>query len=90
MPRREPLSDQPRRTGDGGPSGGSNGLTEVIYEFISVGQAVKVSAIDPATGTEVSIMGPATEPHSALERVALAKLRFVLNKNKRHGRQDND
>lgn len=76
MLRRDISSGHGRRRGAGGQG---DGLTEVIFEFIPVGHIVKVSAIDPATGTEVSIMGPATENHHALERVALAKLRFVMN-----------
>ncbi|MBI3435744.1 MAG: serine hydroxymethyltransferase, partial [Proteobacteria bacterium] len=34
-----------------------------------------VAAIDAASGTEVSIMGPANAPRQDLERLALAKLR---------------
>lgn len=54
-------------------------LSEVIYEFVPLGSAIKVSAVDPETGTEVAIMGPATAAQHDLERVALAKLRYILN-----------
>ena len=52
-------------------------LGEVIVEFVRNGSYLKCSAIHVATGTEVSALGPATEPR-ALERVAVAKLRRAL------------
>ena len=51
---------------------------EVIFEFRRVGNAVKVSAVDTETMTEVSVMGPATTDESTLRRTALRKLEFVL------------
>ncbi len=57
-------------------SGGKPGEhREVIFEFTPVGGSVKVTAIDAATGTEVSVVGPAgPAAHRELERVALLKL----------------
>ena len=52
----------------------------VIFEFITVGSYVKVSAIDAATGTEVSIVGAPTSGEAMLRRTALRKLEFVLAK----------
>ena len=51
---------------------------EVYFEFIAIGSAVKVVAIDAATGTEVTVMGPASAAQSDLERLALAKLKARL------------
>jgi hypothetical protein len=51
---------------------------EVIFEFVRVGQAVKVSAIDAASGTEVSIVGDPTVGEAALKRLAQRKLEYVL------------
>lgn len=49
---------------------------EVIFESTPLGGSVKVTAIDAATGTEVSVLGPAgPAAHRELERVALLKLR---------------
>ncbi|MHA1524638.1 MAG: DUF6898 family protein [Alphaproteobacteria bacterium] len=53
---------------------------EVYIEFHSVGNVVKVSAVDAATGTEVSIMGPANTARAILERNALRKLAYVLKR----------
>lgn len=50
------------------------GANEVYFEFVAIGRNVKVSAIDAATGTEVSIMGPATASQADLQRLALQKL----------------
>jgi len=51
---------------------------EVLFEFKQVGAAVRVAAIDAATGTEVTVMGPATASRNDLQRLALNKLRARL------------
>ncbi len=51
-----------------------------IVEFWQVGGAVKVSAIDPVTLTEVSIVGPPSAGDAVLEQTVLRKLKYVLNK----------
>jgi len=58
----------------------------VIFEFISVGAYVKVSAIDPATGIEASIVGDPASGETALRRAALRKLQYVIEKRKTGGR----
>ncbi len=55
-------------------------LEEVLFEFHRVGNAVRVSAIDPVTGTEVTIQGPANAGETTLRRTAVTKLRYVLSK----------
>lgn len=47
---------------------------EIYFEFTAIGRNVKVSAIHAATGTEISIMGPATASRADLQRLALQKL----------------
>lgn len=59
--------------------------SEFLLEFIPNGNYVKVSAVDPVTGTEVSIVGAAKATKQELERIAVQKLIYVLNKNKRAG-----
>lgn len=59
----------------------ANPLSEVIFEFRQVGNALKVSAIDPLTNTEVSIVGSPRMDKSALKAAALNKLRYVIDKN---------
>jgi hypothetical protein len=55
---------------------------DVIFEFVRVGHAVKVSAIDAATGTEVSIVGDPAVGDAALKRLAERKLEYVLARRK--------
>jgi hypothetical protein len=50
----------------------------VYFEFTPIGTSVKVAAIDAATGTEVSIIGPARAAQADLQRLALQKLRARL------------
>ncbi|HLL27395.1 MAG TPA: serine hydroxymethyltransferase [Xanthobacteraceae bacterium] len=52
---------------------------EVIIEMRPVGAAVRVAAVDVATGTEVVVFGPATTPPRALEELAVAKLKRKLS-----------
>lgn len=52
---------------------------EVYFEHRAIGRQVKVSAIDGATGAEVSIVGPVSADRRALEALALRKLRTRLN-----------
>lgn len=54
--------------------------SSVIFEFSAVGNAVKVCAVDPDTGLEVSIVGPANAGEEALRRTATAKLRYMQEK----------
>ena len=56
---------------------------DVYFEFTAIGTTVKVVAIDAASGTEVSVMGPANAAQSDLERLALSKLRARLAKGRR-------
>ncbi len=53
---------------------------EYLLEFQQVGRYVKVSAIDPVTNIEVSIVGDAAATKAELERVAIRKLEYVLRK----------
>lgn len=55
-------------------------LGDVIFEFHTVGQYVKVSAVDTHSLTEVSILGPRDESPEVLKSTALRKLRYVLAK----------
>lgn len=53
---------------------------EVLLEFQRVGSYMKAIAIDPVTGTEVSVVGPATGSRELLKRTAVSKLRYVLSR----------
>jgi hypothetical protein len=51
---------------------------EVFFEFIAIGSTVKVVAIDAATGTEVSVIGPVSAAQADLEQLAVGKLKARL------------
>ena len=53
---------------------------EYILEFIQQGRFVKVTAVDPATGTEAVLVGDAKERQETLSRNAIKKLEYILNK----------
>lgn len=54
----------------------------VIIEFLRMGAYVKVSAIDPDTYDEVSIVGDPMRGEAALKMTAVRKLRYVQQKKK--------
>lgn len=66
---------RPRRRGP--PPGRSK---EYLLEFVPSGNSVKVSAIDPETGVEVSIVGPLNGGEELLSQTAVNKLKYVLKK----------
>ena len=53
---------------------------EVIIEFLPCGAYVKVSAIDAATGLEVSIVGDPLRGEAALEDLVMRKLDYVMKR----------
>jgi Domain of unknown function (DUF6898) len=57
-----------------------SGGKEILFEFVAQGAVVKVTAIDPDSGLEVSIVGPASAPRTTLQAAALQKLRYVQKK----------
>jgi hypothetical protein len=56
-----------------------------IIEFHRIGNAVKVSAMDPATLTEVSLMGAPGVGEAELTRLVVRKLEYVLAKRSTKG-----
>ncbi len=60
-------------------------LYEVIIEIQQIGNAVKVTAVDPETQIEVSIFGPPSAGEEMLKRTAIRKLEYVLNKRRTGG-----
>lgn len=54
--------------------------SEYIIEFIPQGRFMRVTAIDPVTGTEVVLVGDARETQEALKRAAVNKLEYIMKK----------
>ena len=53
---------------------------EMYFEFVAIGNVVKVTAIDSQTGIEVSAMGPASSSQADLQQLALQKLKARLKR----------
>jgi len=51
---------------------------EVYFEFVQVGQQMRVAAIDAATGTEIVVITPVNASRGHMQQLALAKLRRKL------------
>jgi hypothetical protein len=56
-------------------------LADIIFEFYQVGAYVKVSAVDPVSLTEISIVGDPAVGEETLKRTAARKLEYVLARN---------
>ncbi len=66
----------------GRPMGKKTTGREVLVEFQQIGNAVKVTAVDPETLVEVSIMGPASVGEQILKHNVINKLNYVISKKK--------
>ncbi len=51
---------------------------DVLFEFVQLGQQMRVAAIDEATGTEVVVIAPLNASRLHMQRLAMAKLRRKL------------
>ena len=61
---------------------GSPGKRDVYFEFVVLGNSVRVSAICSVTGVEVQVIGPAGAARRDLELLALRKLERRLAETK--------
>jgi hypothetical protein len=53
---------------------------EVIFEFMPVGNIMRVSAMDTASLTEIVVQCPVTAGEAAFKKNALMRLEYVLRK----------
>jgi hypothetical protein len=58
---------------------GTESSGEVFFEFVQVGQQVRVAAIDAATSLEVVVIAPLSATRLQMQNLALAKLRRRLD-----------
>lgn len=56
---------------------------EYIVEYITLGNTVKVTAFDPVSLQEVSMIGAASVPKKQLARLAIRKLNYMIKKKKK-------
>ena len=71
------LDRSPRADGKGAPAPSS-----VLFEFVVLGGSVKVSALDPVSGAEAVVVGPASASQADLRRLALRKLQASMARTK--------
>jgi len=55
-------------------------LQEVLFEFHHTGKAIRVIAIDPISGTEITMVGATGYSQDHLKKLAARKLAYVLAK----------
>lgn len=55
-------------------------LREVLFEFRLVGRSMRVSAIDPDTLTEVTLIADPRTTEEEMKRVAARKLHYAIQK----------
>lgn len=56
------------------------GAGAIYVEFVIIGNTVKATAIDPATGIEASVVGPRSAPQAVMAEQARRKLEYVKKK----------
>jgi hypothetical protein len=56
------------------------GSGPIYVEFVILGNSVKATAIDPVTGAEASVIGPANAAQAVMAEAARRKLEYVLKK----------
>ena len=55
-------------------------IGEVLFEYVTHGNYVKVIAVDTATNTEISMVGDRRARKATLQQAAIQKLRYVIRK----------
>ena len=55
-------------------------MAEILFEYFRQGAYVKVTAIEPETRIEASVVVPANLPQEQMQLQALNKLNYVLKK----------
>ncbi len=55
-------------------------MSEILFEYIRQGAYVKVTAIEPETKIEASVVVPANLSQEQMQLQALQKLNYVLRK----------
>jgi hypothetical protein len=59
-----------------------HGRREVLFEMQRVGNTLRVTAIDAASGTEVVMIADPRQGMETIKRLAVRKLDYVMEKNR--------
>ena len=65
-------------------------LKEVLFEIKQVGQYLRITAIDPLSGTEVISIGDPSVHPDMLRNMAVRKLKYVIAKNRNERAANSD
>ena len=65
-------------------------LKEVLFEMKQVGQYLRITAIDPLSGTEVISIGDPSVNPDMLRNMAVRKLKYVIAKNRNERAANSD
>ncbi|WP_084005622.1 DUF6898 family protein [Magnetovibrio blakemorei] len=65
-------------------------LGEVLFEFQRHGNIMRVTAIDPKSGTEVVMIADPRHSQTIIKRLAMRKLLYVMNKKAVQAQKDRD
>ncbi len=65
-------------------------LKEVLFEMKQVGQFLRITAIDPLSGTEVISIGDPSVNPDMLRNMAIRKLKYVIAKNRNERAANSD
>ena len=57
-----------------------NSPNDVIFEYFQAGNAIKVTAVDVATGVEATVVTPKKLSEPQRKLIALQKLHYVLGR----------
>jgi len=55
---------------------------EVLFEYAQIGNSMRVTAVDAATGIEATFQAPLTLSQADMQKMALRKLVYVMGKKK--------
>lgn len=53
-------------------------MSEILFEFVVQGNAVKVTAIDPLSKVEAVVVAPLGMTEKQMQQLALEKLNYIL------------
>lgn len=59
-------------------------MSEVLFEYVRSGVLVKVTAIEPETGTEAVVVVPSNLSESQMQAKALQKLLYIMKKKEKN------
>jgi len=65
-------------------------LPEVLFQLQRVGKSVRVVAIDPITGIEVTMIAPPSGEMEGVKRIAARKLAYVIAKRQQKESENED